>query len=53
MSVKIINIYLGVNFDKNGDDIKKKIFDVCKRNNVKITQMALAVSDYSIRVKGG
>ncbi len=51
MSVKITNIYLGVNFDKNEREIKEKIMDACKRNNITMTQMVLSLSDYSLNVK--
>lgn len=51
MSVKITNIYLGVNFDKNKEEIRKEIMEACKRNKIKVTQMVLSDSDYSIKVK--
>ena len=51
MSVKITNIYLGVNFDKNKKETKRKILEACNRNKIKITPMILSNSDYSIRVK--
>lgn len=51
MSVKINNVYLGVNFDKNDAAQKEKILDACKRNKVQVKQMVLSDSDYSIRVK--
>ena len=50
MSVKITNIYLGANFEKNNDKIKAEIREACKRNNVLITQMSLSVTDYSVKV---
>ena len=50
MSVKIKNVYLGVNFDKNDISVREKIIDACKRNKVKISQMVLSVSDYSVKV---
>ena len=50
MSVKITNIYLGANFEKNNDKIKAEIREVCKRNNVLITKMSLTVTDYSVKV---
>lgn len=43
MSVKIINIYLGVNFDRNKEETKKEIIEACKRNKIKITQMVLSI----------
>ncbi len=49
--VKITNIYLGVNFDRNDDETKDKIIKACKRNNVTITQMVLSYDDYSLRIK--
>lgn len=51
MSVKITNIYLGVNFDKNDKDIQNKIREACKLNGVKISQMELSDKNYSINVK--
>lgn len=51
MSVKITNIYLGVNFDKNDDKIKKEILKACERNKIKVTPMVLSNSDYSVNVK--
>ncbi len=51
MSVKISNIYLGVNFDKNKSEIKKEITEACKRNKIIVTQMVLSDSDYSVKVK--
>ena len=51
MSVKIKNVYLGVNFDKNDISVRNEIIDACKRNKVKLSQMALSVSDYSVRVR--
>ena len=50
MSVKITNIYLGVNFRKNDVDIQKAIINACKKNDVHITQMELSDKDYSLRV---
>ena len=51
MSVKISNIYLGTNFDKNKEETKKEIMEACKRNKVKVAQMVLSDSDYSVKVK--
>lgn len=51
MSVKAKNIYLGVNFDKNDEKVKKNIIEACKRNNITIKKMALSKKDYSINVK--
>ena len=51
MSVKISNIYLGANFDKNKAEIRKEIMEACKRNKIKVTQMVLSDSDYSVKVK--
>lgn len=51
MSVKITNIYLGVNFDRNKEEIKRKILESCKRNKIKITQMVLSDTDYSVKKK--
>ena len=51
MSVKIKNIYLGANFNKNEAEIKKKIIEACKRNKIKITQMVLSDTDYSVKKK--
>lgn len=48
MSVKIKNIYLGANFDKNETKTKTEIIEACKRNNIKITQMGLSGNDYSV-----
>lgn len=51
MSVKITNVYLGANFYKNEAGIQSEIMDACKRNKVKVTQMVLSDSDYSVKVK--
>ena len=51
MSVKITNIYLGANFTKNASSIQTEIIEACKRNKVKIAQMVLSDSDYSVKVK--
>ena len=51
MSVKITNIYLGANFTKNESAIQERILEACKRNKVKIAQMVLSDSDYSVKVK--
>lgn len=51
MSVKITNIYLGVNFDKNEKEIKEKIIDACKRNNIRSAKMVLSLTDYSLKVR--
>lgn len=51
MSVKAKNIYLGVNFDKNDEKVKKNIIEACKRNNITIKKMTLSKKDYSINVK--
>lgn len=51
MSVKIINIYLGVNFDKNDAKMRTEIMEACKRNQVKVAQMILSDSDYSVKVR--
>ena len=52
MSVKISNIYLGANFDKNQAEIREEIMEACMRNKIKVTQMVLSDSDYSVKVKG-
>ena len=51
MSVKISNVYFGANFDKNDARIQEEIAEACKRNKIKVTQMVLSDSDYSIKVK--
>ena len=51
MSVKITNIYLGANFEKNNDKIKTEIREACMRNNISMTQMVLSPTDYSVKVK--
>ena len=50
MPVKITNIYLGVNFDKNDKKNTERIRRACERNNVKITQMELSPDKYEVRV---
>lgn len=50
MSVKIVRIYLGVNF-KGKSDNGQKIIKSCKKNNIKIKQMCLSDTDYSIKVE--
>lgn len=49
MSVKVTNIYLGVNFDKNSTDVKSEIIAACRRNNVSIKRMVLSDNDYSVK----
>lgn len=45
-------IYIWVQISiKNGTDIQQKIMEACKQNKVKVTQMVLSDSDYSIKVK--
>lgn len=51
MSVKITNIYLGVNFDKNDLNLQKQILKACSRNKIKVTRMDLSDNDYSLRIK--
>lgn len=51
MSVKIVNIYFGANFDKNEEKIQEEIKNACKRNEIKCAQMVLSDTDYSLRVK--
>lgn len=51
MSVKITNIYLGANFNRNKSETQRKIIEACKRNKVKITQMVLSDTDYSVKKK--
>ena len=51
MSVKIKNIYLGVNFDKNSLKLQEDISRICNENKIKITKMVLSDSDYSVKVK--
>ena len=51
VSVKITNIYLGVNFDRNDDETKDRIIEACKRNNVRITRMLLSCDDYSLIIR--
>lgn len=50
MSVKIINIYLGVNFQKNEPKIQKEILEACNKNKIKVKQMKLGENDYSLKV---
>ena len=49
--MKISNVYLGANFDKNNEETKKEITEACKRNKINVAQMVLSDSDYSIKVK--
>ncbi len=51
MSVKVTNIYLGVNFKNNKPELQKEILDACKRNNIKIAQIVLSASNYSVNVR--
>lgn len=51
MSVKISNIYLGVNFNKNKAEIRNEIMEACKRNKIKVAQMVLSDSNYAVEVK--
>lgn len=52
MSVKITNVYLGVNFSKNEQQQKDEIISACKHNNINITEMVLSNSDYSVKSGG-
>ena len=49
MSVKVTNIYLGVNFDRNNTGIKSEIIEAYRRNNVSIKRMILSDNDYSVK----
>lgn len=51
MSVKVTNIYLGVNFKNIKPELQKEILDACKRNNIKIAQIVLSASNYSVNVR--
>lgn len=51
MPVKITNIHLGVNFEKNDKKTKKEIIEACKRNNITIKEMILSINNYSINIK--
>lgn len=51
MSVKITNIYLGSRFEENDEEIKSKIFKLCKDNNIPIKKMQLTENEYAIKVK--
>lgn len=51
MPVKIKNVYLGVNFDKNDIDKKTKIKNICNSKNISVRQMALSDSNYALVVK--
>lgn len=51
MSVKITNVYLGANSYKNEARIQSEIMDACKRKKVKVAQMVLSDSDYSVKVR--
>lgn len=52
MSVKIKNVYLGVNFYKNDLEIQKRIMEACERNKIKVTKMVLSASNYSVGPMG-
>ena len=52
MSVKIKNVYLGVNFEKNDQKTIDEILSACKRNNINVTEMVLSNSDYSVKPGG-
>ena len=49
ISVKVTNIYLGVNFDRNSTGVKSEIIEACRRNNVSIKRMVLSDNDYSVK----
>lgn len=51
MSVKITNVYLGVNFDKNKPTVQESVLKACSRNNIQVARMALSSTDYSLRIK--
>ncbi len=51
MSVKIKNIYLGANFNKNDNGIQKAIVEACKKKNISIKQMVLSDTDYSLKIQ--
>ena len=48
LPVKITNIYLGVNFDKNVSDIKNQILNICKKKDVSVKQMLMSNTQYAI-----
>ena len=51
LPVKITNIYLGVNFDKNVSDIKNQILNICKKKDVSVKQMLMSNTQYAIEVE--
>ena len=50
MSVKIKNVYLGVNFEKNEPDVKKLILSACSKQKIKVSRMVLDENTYSVKV---
>lgn len=51
MSVKITNIYLGVNYDRNSPKLKSEIEAACERNKIEVARMGLSNEYYSLEVK--
>ena len=50
LPVKITNIYLGVNFDKNNSEIKNKILNICKKKGVSVKQMLMSNTQYAVGI---
>ena len=51
MSIKIKNVYLGVRFNENEEEIKNNLIESCKQQNVSIKQIKLSSNSYSLQVK--
>ena len=50
MPIKIKNVYLGVNFEKNKPELKQAILSVCNKHKINISRMTLDEDTYSIKV---
>lgn len=51
MSVKISNIYLGVNFENNDKEKQNEIIEACNRNKISMSRMVLSEANYAINVE--
>ncbi len=51
MSVKITNVYLGINFEDNSRDVKTRIIDICNREHITIKQMNKSKKEYAVNIR--
>ena len=51
MSVKVTNVYLGVNFCNNDINKQEEIIEACHRNNISTKMLTVHEDNYSIKIK--